>query len=96
MLRHLATEVGDEWRRLAHCLGIRSIRQEAVIRNGNTKARQDAVYDMLTSWMKKMPRAANKVGYNNTSTTGRPSTGKRKDVYTCFRYIIHPNYFSTF
>ena len=61
MLRHLATGLGDEWRRLANCLGIRSIRQQAVIRNGNATARQGAVYDMLMSWMKKMPRAANKV-----------------------------------
>ena len=62
MLRHLATELGDEWRRLAHGLGIRSIRQQAVIRNGNSAERQNALYDMLTSWMKKMPRAGNKVG----------------------------------
>lgn len=65
MLRHLASEVGDEWRRLAKCLGIRPIRQQAIIRNSGTpagnEARRDAVYDMLNSWMKKMPRAANKV-----------------------------------
>jgi len=70
MLRHLATEMGDEWRRLAQCLGIRSIRQQAAIRNGDTAARQHAVYDMLTSWMKKMPRAANKVTRYNITTTG--------------------------
>jgi len=39
MLRHLATEVGDEWRRLAQCLGIRSIRQQAIIRKTNFLAR---------------------------------------------------------
>jgi len=65
MLRHLATEVGDEWRRLAQCLGIRPVRQLAIIRSSTTasssESRQDVVYDMLTSWMKKMPRAANKV-----------------------------------
>jgi len=65
MLRHLANEVGDEWRRLAQCLGIRSVRQQAVIRNANMAAsmetRRDVVYDMLTSWVKKMPRAADKV-----------------------------------
>jgi len=65
MLRHLATEVGDEWRRLAQCLGIRSIRQQAIIRKtnaaGSSEARRDAIYDMLASWMKKMPRAADKV-----------------------------------
>ena len=77
MLRHLATEVGDEWRQLAQCLGIRSIRQQAVIRKINAAAaashghrwpwiskhdaRRDAVTDMLTSWVKKMPRSADKV-----------------------------------
>jgi len=61
MLRHLATGLGDEWRPLANCLGIRSIRQQAITRNGNATERQEAVYDMLTSWMKKMPRATNKV-----------------------------------
>jgi len=69
MLRHLATEVGDEWRRLAQCLGIRSVRQQAIIRKTvnlaastrRSDARRDAVYDMLASWMKKMPRSADKV-----------------------------------
>jgi len=66
MLRHLATKIGDEWRRLAQCLGIRPIRQLSIIRNNNSTpadsdTRRDAVYDMLASWMKKMPRAANKV-----------------------------------
>jgi len=65
MLRHLASEVGDEWRRLAKSLGIRPVRQLAIIRSSHNAAesesRRDAVYDMLTSWMKKMPRAANKV-----------------------------------
>ena len=65
MLRHLASEVGDEWRRLAKSLGIRPVRQLAIIRSSESvpgsESRRDAVYDMLTSWMKKMPRAANKV-----------------------------------
>ena len=65
MLRHLASEIGDEWRRLAQSLGIRPVRQLAIIRSSNSAlgaaARRDVVYDMLTSWMKKMPRAANKV-----------------------------------
>ena len=61
MLRHLSSELGGEWRCLAQRLGIRSIRQQAVIRHRNTAARRDAIYDMLTSWMKRMPHAANKV-----------------------------------
>ena len=68
MLRHLATEVGDEWRRLAQCLGIRAVRQQAIMRTSNASgaaavanARRHAVYDMLTSWMKRMPHSANKV-----------------------------------
>ena len=73
MLRHLATEVGDEWRRLAKSLGIRPVRQLAIIRSSNnaavSEARRDAVYDMLTSWMKKMPRAANKVCNAHTPIT---------------------------
>jgi len=71
MLRHLATQVGDEWRCLAKCLGIRSVRQLQACTSGNSDgvaatARRDAVYDLLTSWMKKMPRAANKVRLSNT------------------------------
>jgi len=72
MLRHLANELGDEWRRLAKCLGIRRVRHHAIIKNNSsssssttadtdTQSQRDAVYDMLSCWMKKMPRAANKV-----------------------------------
>jgi Death domain len=61
LLRYLANEIGNEWRHLAHSLGIRRVRLQAILRNNGTNESQQTVYEMLVSWMKKLPRAVNKV-----------------------------------
>ena len=62
LLRHLASEIGNEWRHVAHSLGIRRVRLQAILRNHNgSNETQQTVYEMLMSWMKKLPRSANKV-----------------------------------
>lgn len=63
LLRHLASEIGHDWRHLAHSLGIRRVRLQAILRNHGTNESQQTVYEMLVSWMKKLPRAVNKVKY---------------------------------
>ena len=64
-LQHLAQEIGDDWRYLAQHLNIRRARLQAIFRNNSSSSvggdSHQAVYEMLTTWMKKMPRASNKV-----------------------------------
>lgn len=62
MLRHLASEIGEEWRRLAQCLSIRKVRIQAIVRNNVNNDSEQAIYDMLLTWAKKIPRSVNKVG----------------------------------
>ena len=63
MLRHLASEIGEEWRRLAQYLSIRRVRIQAIVRNNVTNDSDQAIYDMLLTWAKKVPRSMNKVGH---------------------------------
>jgi hypothetical protein len=62
MLRHLASEIGDEWKRLAQCLNIRRMRIQAIVRNNVNSDSEQVIYDMLLTWAKKVPRSVNKVG----------------------------------
>jgi len=64
-LRHLALELGDEWRKLAHQLNVRRVRVQAILRNTTTSERgmDDAKYEMLLTWMKAAPRGMNKVTF---------------------------------
>ncbi|ELU09375.1 hypothetical protein CAPTEDRAFT_221873 [Capitella teleta] len=61
ILRHLASEVGEEWRRLAQCLNIRRARIQAIVRNNVNSDSEQVIYDMLLTWAKKVPRSMNKV-----------------------------------
>ena len=63
MLRHVANELGDDWRRLAQLLNIRRVRLQAILRNNINSSIQQTTFEMLLSWVKKLPRAANKVLY---------------------------------
>jgi hypothetical protein len=62
MLRHLATEIGDQWRDLVLGLGVPRVKIESIIRNNANNDDVDAILEMLTSWVKRLPRAADKVG----------------------------------
>ena len=61
MLRHLSAEMGDEWKKMAQILNIRRVRIEAILRNNVNSSTEQAVYDMLTTWAKRVPRSLNKV-----------------------------------
>ena len=60
MLHHLASCIGTEWRQLAVKLGMPRGRIEAIHRSVSTD-RQKAINDLLTSWLKRLPRFADKV-----------------------------------
>lgn len=49
--------VGEEWRRLARRLGMTRIRIEAIERDYH----DDAAYNMLLTWFKRVPRSSDKV-----------------------------------
>ena len=61
LLRHLAAELGDEWRQLAENLELRRGRLAAIMRN-NVNDRDEAVYEMLVTWAKQVPLATSTVG----------------------------------
>ena len=60
LLHHLASCIGTEWRQLAVNLGMPRGRIESIHRSVSTN-RQKAISDLLTSWIKRLPRAADKV-----------------------------------
>ena len=62
LLRHLASEMGEEWRKLARCLNVRRVRLQAILRNNVNNEQENAIYDMLLTWAKKVPHSCNKVG----------------------------------
>lgn len=63
LMRYLAVEMGEEWRRLAQILNVSRARMQAILRNIQISdgTEEDARYEMLMSWLKKMPKAVDKV-----------------------------------
>ena len=61
LLHHLASELGEEWRRLAQHLDIRSGRIQAILRSNAHSDSEQSIYNMLLTWVKKVPRGMNKV-----------------------------------
>lgn len=62
MLRRVAAKIGDEWQNLVQELGVPRMRIKSIIRNSaDTDDDADIILEMLTSWMKRLPRAADKV-----------------------------------
>ena len=60
LLHHLSSCIGTEWRQLAVTLGMPRGRIEAIHRSVSMD-RQKAISDLLTSWIKRLPRSADKV-----------------------------------
>ncbi|CAH1788525.1 unnamed protein product [Owenia fusiformis] len=63
-LQHIAEELGDEWQRLSNLLNVRKNRIQAIMvvsRDNHQKRDEAAKYDMLMTWLKKVPRGMNKV-----------------------------------
>lgn len=64
LMRHLAADMGDEWRKVAMTLNISRARIQAILRNTQIgeSTEEDARYQMLITWLKKMPKSIDKVG----------------------------------
>ena len=61
-LRHIALQLGSEWRRLAQQLAVRRVRLQAILRNNQEQeGGPDSRYDMLLTWAKSLPTSVNKV-----------------------------------
>ncbi|XP_013383289.1 death domain-containing protein 1 [Lingula anatina] len=74
VLRNIATDLGDEWKKVAHILNIRKSRVQAILRNNVNSDNEVAIYDMLITWAKKVPRSMDKVELLGKALTsaGRP------------------------
>lgn len=62
VLMYLAGELGEEWKKLAMYLNLKSVRIQAILRQNNMNPDPRKVrYDMLVTWAKRIPRSVNKV-----------------------------------
>lgn len=63
LLRSLAEDLGDEWTRLASRLNIDNVRLQSIMRPVNAREQDDdrAKFEMLMTWLKRCPQAADKV-----------------------------------
>lgn len=63
LMRFLAEQMGDEWKKVAQNLNVSRARIQAILRNTQIcdGTEEDARYEMLMSWLKKMPKAVDKV-----------------------------------
>ncbi|XP_061190143.1 death domain-containing protein 1-like [Saccostrea echinata] len=81
LMRQLAAEMGDEWRKVASTLNISKARIQAIIRNAQiTDATdEDARFQMLMTWLKKMPKSIDKVTVltNAFMKNGRPDLAEQ-------------------
>ncbi|XP_023932863.1 death domain-containing protein 1 [Lingula anatina] len=62
-LRWLASELatsGDEWKNLSHYLRIPRARLQAIQRNCQGKGNESVIFELLMTWVKKVPRAKDK------------------------------------
>ncbi|KAK6184688.1 hypothetical protein SNE40_007107 [Patella caerulea] len=70
-MRNLATELGEEWKKVAHFLNVHRVRIQAILRNMNIGERtfDEAKFDMLMTWLKRVPKAANKISILGSALT---------------------------
>lgn len=63
LMRFVAEELGDEWKVVASHLNVSKPRVQAIIRNMQygDQSDADARFDMLMTWLKKTPKAVDKV-----------------------------------
>ncbi|BFZ14128.1 hypothetical protein BsWGS_17167 [Bradybaena similaris] len=63
LLLALAASMGDEWKRVAHYLGVQRARVQAIMRNVavGERSEMEAKYDMLVTWLKGAAKALDKV-----------------------------------
>ena len=75
LMRHLAADMGDVWRKVAITLNISRARIKAILRNTQVSdsTDEDARYQMLITWLKKMPKSIDKVKQQDNELISRDS-----------------------
>ncbi|XP_059140663.1 death domain-containing protein 1-like isoform X1 [Physella acuta] len=63
LLMDIADQLGDEWKKVAHHLGVHRARVQAIVRNVTVGERpgREAKYEMLVTWIKSAAKALDKV-----------------------------------
>lgn len=61
LLRQLAAEMDEEWKKLAMLLGVRNRRLQDIIRTKGDSSLESVVYEMLMTWIKNEQRSTDKV-----------------------------------
>ncbi|XP_064627950.1 death domain-containing protein 1-like [Lineus longissimus] len=62
LFRQLSADLGDEWKLLAAALSVKRARIQAILRDHVSNSdSEEAIYDMLVTWVKKIPRSMDKV-----------------------------------
>jgi len=66
LIRDVARDLGDEWKKIAQLLNVTRPRIQAILRDVQVydKTEEDARYEMLMCWLKKMPKATDKVCFH--------------------------------
>ena len=78
MLHFLSSELGDEWKRVAQYLNVKRVRVQAIVRNNVNNDIETTIYEMLLTWLKRVPKSANKVDMlvNALIASGRLDLGE--------------------
>ncbi|KAK3098637.1 hypothetical protein FSP39_021461 [Pinctada imbricata] len=62
VFEYVASELGEEWKKLAQYLCLKTVRIQAILRQNNQNSDPKRVkYDMLVTWAKRIPRSVNKL-----------------------------------
>ncbi|XP_041352496.1 uncharacterized protein LOC121370984 [Gigantopelta aegis] len=61
VLMHIADEIGDDWVKLAQYLCVKRVRIQAIMRQHVNDKNTNKIYDMLTTWSKRLPTSMDRV-----------------------------------
>ncbi|XP_021350911.1 death domain-containing protein 1-like [Mizuhopecten yessoensis] len=87
LIRDLARDMGDEWKRVAQLLNVSRARIQAILRNVqiSDKSEEDARYEMLLNWLKKMPKSTDKVAVLSSALVKGGRADLAEDVRSKWR-----------
>lgn len=91
LIRDLARDMGDEWKKVAHSLNVSRARIQAIMRNVQVSDRseEDARYEMLLNWLKKMPKSTDKVAVLSNALLKGGRADLAEDVRSKWRHNKH-------
>lgn len=61
--------MGEEWKRLARYLNVKSVRLQAIMRQNVNNEQDCIIYDMLLTWAKRVPRSMDKASRLDSGVT---------------------------